>query len=239
MRALTQAELLALWEAGKPLAPLDRGVLAVGAASERHRNAADWPLGQRNRALAQLHRATFGGALSGWTNCRGCGEPLEFEFDSRSVADAEPGPADEEPAERRVVTVGGRSFRLPTSRDLAAAAEEASEPAAARRLLDTCWAGKESAGPDWSEEDVAAIGEALAEADPLAEIRLHFDCPACSASFDESLDLADFVWAEIETPAKRILRDVHLLASAYGWSESQILALSPVRRSAYLEMVLG
>jgi hypothetical protein len=234
MRAPTQAELLALWEAGRSLEPLDRGVLAAHAASQGSENIADWPLGRRNRALAQLHCAAFGGVLSGWTRCHGCGEQLEFEFDSHSVANAEL-----EPAERRLVTVGEWLFRLPTSRDLAVAAHETSEPAATRRLLSTCRAGPEPAAADWSEDDVRAIEERLAEADPLAEIRLHFDCPACSASFDESLDLGHFVWAKIESLAKRILRDVHLLASAYGWSESQILALSPARRSAYLEMVLA
>jgi hypothetical protein len=31
--------------------------------------------------------------------------------------------------------------------------------------------------------------------------------------------------------------DVHTLASAYGWSESEILSLNPARREFYLEMV--
>jgi hypothetical protein len=31
--------------------------------------------------------------------------------------------------------------------------------------------------------------------------------------------------------------DIHLLAQAYGWSEGEILALSPARRSAYLARV--
>ena len=124
-------------------------------------------------------------------------------------------------------------------RDLAVAFAEKNEPAATRQLLNACWAGPESAGADWSEEDLQAIEERLAEADPLAEIRLHFDCPNCSASFDETLDLGDFVWAEIEREARRILQDVHLLASAYGWSESEILSLGPARRSVYLEMVLA
>jgi hypothetical protein len=29
---------------------------------------------------------------------------------------------------------------------------------------------------------------------------------------------------------------VHLLASAYGWSEGDILSMSPVRRQFYLEI---
>lgn len=88
-----------------------------------------------------------------------------------------------------------------------------------------------------SETDIDAIGEQMAAADPLAEILLHFDCPACSASFEEGLDLSSFLWAEIERQALRLLRDVHTLAAAYGWSELEILALTPVRRAAYIEMV--
>jgi hypothetical protein len=234
MQALTPAKLLALWEAGKPLDPLDRGVLAAHATTPGSENHADWPIGRRNRALAQLHCAAFGGVLRGWTRCGGCGEQLEFAFDSHSVADAKA-----EPEEQGLVNWGTWRFRLPTSRDLAAAAQEQSEPLATRRLMSACLVGGEPAREAWSEDDVKAIEERLAAADPLAELRLHFDCPACSASFDESLDLCRFVWAAIDSRAKRILREVHVLASAYGWSEGQILALSPSRRSAYLQMVLG
>ena len=41
----------------------------------------------------------------------------------------------------------------------------------------------------------------------------------------------------MEGRAKRLLMDVHLLARAYGWSEAEVLALSPARRRFYLEMV--
>jgi hypothetical protein len=33
------------------------------------------------------------------------------------------------------------------------------------------------------------------------------------------------------------VREVHLLASAYGWRESDILAMTPWRRQLYLELV--
>jgi hypothetical protein len=198
--------------------------------------------------------------LNGWTKCRECGEQLKFAFDSRSVVEAyvESAPTERSPpletpealgfsaAQAQsdllnppTVRVGEWWFRLPTSRDLAFASEEKSERAAMRRLLTSCWAGSGTAVAEWSDEEVSAIEVRLAEADPLAEISLHFDCPACSAAFDEVLDLGEFVWAQIKSRAKRILRDVHLLASAYGWSESQILSLSPARRVEYVEMVLA
>jgi hypothetical protein len=36
-----------------------------------------------------------------------------------------------------------------------------------------------------------------------------------------------------------LLRDVHTLASAYGWKEDEVLHLTPARRHAYLELVAG
>ena len=44
-------------------------------------------------------------------------------------------------------------------------------------------------------------------------------------------------WTEVQAHAAQLLRDVHLLASNYGWREAEILNLSPVRRQAYLELI--
>jgi hypothetical protein len=54
---------------------------------------------------------------------------------------------------------------------------------------------------------------------------------------EESLDPVTFFWSELQATARRILLQVHTLASAYGWSEREILGLSDTRRSLYLQMV--
>jgi hypothetical protein len=233
MRTLTQADVLALWETGRSLHPLDQGVLAVQAAfPELRESVADWPLGRRNRALVQLRVAVFGASLRGWMSCRRCAEQLEFEIDGRLLAEgAEP---------ETLVEVSGRNFRVPTSRDLAAVAKEKDATAAARQLLNLCCANGEGLpGNDslWTEDEMEAVGERMAAADPLAEIVLSFECPCCAATFEESLDLPGFLWAEMEGRAKRLLVQVHTLASAYGWSEREILALPSARREFYLEQV--
>lgn len=241
MRALSQADCLALWESGQALHPLDQGLLAVHAAFPelRGESAADWPLGRRNRALAQLRCACFGPQLRGWTACQQCGEKLEFSVDGEAMASSET------PDAQRRVELDGLSFRLPTSRDLARIAGEHDASRAAMSLIEQCMlanasaSGGEGSSPSlsWSETQLEEIGERMAEADPLAEILLHFDCPACGQSFDQALDLAAFLWSELEGRAKRLMLDVHMLASAYGWSEPEILALGPARREFYLEMV--
>jgi hypothetical protein len=221
-----------LWETGAQLHPLDQGVLAVETAMPGAGRVADWPMGRRNRALAELRCALFGTDLRGWTRCRSCGEQLEFELDASALAgspDVDGGP----------VAIEGRRYRLPTSRDLAAIVGEADPDLAARRLLERCRTGGDHQQAAVDEDDVEAVGDAMAAADPLAEILLHFDCPACEAAYDEPLDLAAFLWTELEGGARVALYEVHRLASAYGWSEAEILALSPARRRAYVEMVGG
>ncbi len=242
MRALTQADFLALWESGRALHPIDQSLLAIDSAipEAQHDSVADWPIGRRNRALAEMRLACFGPALRGWTSCRQCADKLEFHLDGRVLAESQA------PAPGETVVVNERVFRLPTSRDLAQIAAEQDPMAAAILLLKRCRVDgraaaedRAAAAADWSEEDIDAVGEKMALADPLAEIMLHFDCPACGASFDESLDLSAFLWAEIEARATRLLFNVHTLAAAYGWNEAQILSLSSARREFYLEMVRG
>jgi hypothetical protein len=242
MIPLTQADCLVLWESGRTLHPIDQGLLAVQTAfpETRHESVADWPLGRRNRALVQLHCASFGPLFSGWTACRQCGEKLEFEVDANALAQSVPEQAPEAP-----VSVAGCNFRLPTSRDLAALAASPESTPTVLPLLRQCLlaapgtASELNATPEWTTGDLEAIEERLALSDPLAEILLQFDCPVCGESFHEPLDLATFLWSELETRARHLLLDVHTLASAYGWSEPEILALSPARRAAYLDMVVA
>jgi hypothetical protein len=235
MRPLSPADYLALWESGQMLHPIDQGLLAVQVAfpETRLESVADWPLGRRNRAIAELRCACFGPTLNGWTTCRRCGEKLEFEVDGNALAQT----GGDDAAD--TVPISGRVFRLPTSRDLARIAAGPGLADAVPQLLDLCLVSADGAEAPiaWSEHDLDAIGERLALADPLAEVLLHFRCPTCGDSFQEGLDLAVFFWAELEGRAKRLLLDVHTLASAYGWSEADILALSPARRDFYLELV--
>jgi len=64
-------------------------------------------------------------------------------------------------------------------------------------------------------------------------------CPDCNDAFEARLDPPDFLWAEVDARARGLLDDVHTLANAYGWREVDILALSPPRRRAYLDLVTG
>lgn len=234
MRSLSSSGLLDLWDKGSNLHPLDRGLLLLTSALSElpPGSVADWPLGRRNRELFALHSFWFGSSLSARMACSGCDEPMEFELDCDQLM-----PADVAPDQQLTVVFRGHAFRVPNSRDLAFGLVDESDPEkAAIRLLESCrFASHDPAS--WSQEDIASLGELMAQADPGAETRIRFRCTACGHEQEGVLDIAAFLWAEIVARAKRLLSEVHTLASAYGWSEEQVLSLGATRRALYLEMV--
>ncbi len=222
-----------LWERGYGLHPLDRGILALGAAFPEmsYEALADWPLGKRNGMLAALRCASFGALLAGWSACEACGAKLELEVDGRMLAE---GAEAEDGAGSEPVIVGEQRFRLPTTRDLSLIVREPDAVTAGRRLAEMC---RMEPGDALTEDEIEIVAERLAAADPMAEIRLEMVCPVCGHEGYGTLDPLSFVWAELEVRAKRLLLEVHRLAAAYGWGEGEILALSPARRSFYLDLV--
>jgi hypothetical protein len=231
MRALSGSDALELWETGAALHPLDRSLLALSVAEFTSAVAlADLPLGQRNLALLELHSSWFGTQLHAWTSCPDCDEKVEFELDTRQLMAVHVEQA------RDSIRVGDNSYRLPTSRDIANFATAENAEAASIGLLERCRIGGPE-GSEWTVEMLEAVEERLASEDPLAELRLALSCPSCGREWDDTLDIGRFVWVEVEARARRVLWEVHALAQAYGWSESQTLALSPARRAMYLQMV--
>ncbi|MGQ0568671.1 MAG: phage baseplate protein, partial [Armatimonadota bacterium] len=89
------------------------------------------------------------------------------------------------------------------------------------------------------EEIVTELAARMAEAQPEAEVLLDLECAACGHRWQAPLDIAAFLWTEIASRAKRLLREVHTLAQVYGWRESDVLALSDARRQHYLGLVTG
>jgi hypothetical protein len=238
VKPLNNLELLQLWERGSPLHPLDRGLLALSAVlpDVSLDSLADWPLGRRNTALIELRCACFGRALRAWTACPRCAEKLEFELDGDVLLERAP-----QGISSDNLVVGGQRFRLPTTRDLASVLRGATDlDRAARLLAETCrihTIGPSTPAQPIEDPALEDIEEGMALADPMAELLIELPCPACGGGQESLLDIVSFFWSELEARAKRLLREVHDLAIAYGWTESVVLSLSDHRRAVYLDMV--
>lgn len=86
---------------------------------------------------------------------------------------------------------------------------------------------------------LAAIGAALAELDPLVDFTVSCVCPSCDTPTDIAVDLEGLALARLAAVRRTLLADVHALASAYGWTESEVLAVPPERRLRYRELIAG
>jgi hypothetical protein len=236
MRGLSAADIVRVWERGAGQHPIDRALTILVAADPDAGRAApgDLPLGERNRRLLAIRARTFGDGLEALAACVHCGERIELRVSAGEIGagspEAFPASPSEPPAQIRKLTSG----------DLVAAAQcgdlETARLTLAARAIERDGGNGTDPSP-MPEAEVDAIAQRLHEIDPLAELLLDARCPACGAQSECELDVAEYVWIEIEAEALRVLRDVHTLAAAYGWRESDILAMSPLRRRAYLELV--
>jgi hypothetical protein len=243
MRALSDNDILAIWETGAGQHPLDRAltILAGAAADGGCARLASLSLGERDLQIWDLRARTFGPEVEALTQCPVCSEAIEFQFAVADVRVASP----DSPAKEHEVSVNEWSvrFRLPDSRDLAAiVAGGHRRDRAVSELAARCFIGVEQRGSSASFSELPvevweAVERKMAMLDPQAEVRFALSCPACGHTWNALFDIVSFFWSEISALALRLLREVDVLARAYGWRESEILALSPARRQAYLELV--
>jgi hypothetical protein len=241
VRPFSTQELLRAWEGGSGQTLVERALLLLAHAcpDESPDDLAALPIGRRDGRLLTLREWAFGQQVICVAPCPACDEPLEASFSIEDVR-AEEGPPETEmslEAEGYEVV-----FRLPDSADLAALPALGDGGADGHHLLDRCVlsarrAGKRRPVSRLPAKVLDAVVRRMAEADPQADMQTALSCPACDHSWQAPFDIVSFFWTEIETWACRVLHDVHVLASAYGWREADILALSPWRRQLYLEMV--
>ncbi|WP_322513380.1 hypothetical protein [Chloroflexus sp.] len=223
---ISAATLLAIWEVGVAQPPVARA-LALLEPLFPETAVADLPVGARDGLLLLVREWLFGAQMECVAACPACATRLEFSVTTTALRALAPAMAVQQ------LEINGRqlAFRLPASTDLLALPPG---PAAMRHLIERCLI---DAPATLSEGELTAIATAMAAADPLLDLQIELTCPDCGHAWAAPFDVAGFVWQELDRWARQALRDVHTLARAYGWRESDILALSPRRRALYLQMV--
>jgi hypothetical protein len=219
--------ILQIWERGRREHPVDRALTILAVLSGRpRRELAAISVERRDGLLLQWRSRLFGDCLAGYAACPQCGCGVDVSLTPVGLA---------EPEERFVVQVGGHplAVRLPTSLDLAAITGCESVEAARRMLVSLCV--EDSHDLD-TEVVAAAIDAELDRRTGISAGAVALTCPDCGHGWNVQIDVATFAWREIEILAGQLLRYVDVLARRYGWSEQEILALSPARRRFYLEL---
>lgn len=202
------------------------------AAFEFPDGADAWSLASTERQAALLRLALSYGDWPVWftTRCVACGELIDLSVrnDEFSVT----APDAPIPAELEVHLDGQtRRFAVPSGYHEMIAEVAAYDPELA--VLRAC----AQTGPEISVADAPAWQQAFdaAVAPVLSQVQtdLRFDCPHCGEETSYWFDPLDW----IARHAAQCFDQVHILARGYGWSEQDILAMSPARQSIYLSLL--
>lgn len=176
-------------------------------------------LGMRNQRLLRLHARYGGGALEAVAKCPACETLNEFALPGDVLLALPAPPAD------AAATIGAARFRLPRMSDLLS-----DDP---RPLVERCC----ETGSLPSAGSVAQAGDLLDALDPAANPVFDLACSACGTAYRAAVDVAGFVASALDRLIARLLREIDMIASAYGWSEPAILALPADRRRRYVDMI--
>lgn len=225
-----EQKILALWERGAGLGrwARDEALLAtIGPTPQA--------LGARNAMLLALRGTLFDRAWPLRSRCPGCNTDCEFEVDCVALADELS--AGSMAARGMALELAGKpiELRAPTALDMKAVGQTADAGHAARALLARCMSG--DLLPDALEDQaVEELDSHLERLDPGAVVSFALQCPSCNRDWSAAVDVGEAVWTELRRAAEQSLIEVDALARTYGWTEGDVLRLSPVRRAAYLQL---
>ena len=233
-------DLLRVWETSQHQSSAYQALQLLAAAhpDQGWETLAQLSVGQRDGLLLALRQQLFGPQLACVADCPTCQDQAEITL---KVADLQlPTPPVSLPL---TLSVEGYEvqFRLPTGGDLVVIATATNPDQAQQTLLNRCLISVHHQGNIVTDTPLPStvldrLIATIADMDPQADIRLNLTCPNCHHGWQLSFDIASFLQREIQTWAYRLLQDVHCLARAYGWSEAEIVAMTPQRRHLYVEM---
>ena len=238
LRPLTGAE--EEWLAANPGVPSTQAVTRLLSACLVRLNdvAADVDLvrsllvGDRDYLMLQLRLITLGDKIGAVLNCPACHAKMDVDFAVRDVlVESRP----QTTATYRL-ELDGRVvwFRLPTGGDQEAVLHQDPETAA-DDLLARCL--EDDGGVRLSLANRSAVAAAMDRLAPQLDLELDLTCPECAHGFVAPFDTTAFFLQEMRMGGERLLREVHLLAFHYHWSEGEILSLHRDRRRGYLAIL--
>ena len=224
----------ALLVAAKP------GVAAAAALAARRCRGDDGapldiaalPVGDLDAIVAELRGAALGDRLTAEAACPACDARVDVDL---SLAELR---AHHRPRPYRGVAAaddgwyrlrdGATTFRAPTVADVMSVSAAST---GRRELVARCVRGDSSTGK------LRVVERALEQLAPTLHTDIAGSCPECGAEVVLGCDTRELCLEELKSIACDVIEDVHLIASAYHWSEASILALPSAHRRRYAALI--
>jgi hypothetical protein len=244
MQAIAAIDLLNFWERTMNHTQIQKAIylLSLAYPELNTKEIASLSIGERDAKLLLLREWIFGSRLLNMAQCPICTEWIEWETDIHDIQQQLPGSSG--PRGNYVLEENGYSifFRLPNSNDITEIITSDVNTKTPIKLLGKliidCKFNNEPCNfDDLPEEVLKALDSRIEEESPQADIQMSIKCVNCSHQWEIQFDILYYFWNEIDNWARNLLHDAGTLAQAFGWSEQDILNLSPARRRIYLDLV--
>lgn len=245
MKRLSTIELLGIWETYRHHSVLERSLYLLSAIYLTDvSTVAKMSIGDRDASLLNFREWIFGSRFINIANCPHCAAAIEWETDIEDLKLQEVLPGTATKILKMEEEGFKIDFRLPNSYDMI---QVISNPAIAgdpSKIIAGCILHVEQDQKEFTKDKlpqkiIEGIGERMSAADPQADIKMVLSCPDCNNQWEAPFDILNYLWTEIDSWAKRVIKEVAVLARAFSWREEDILNLSPQRRQLYLELVRG
>ena len=241
MRPLNSSELLDIWERStdRPLFEKALILLNMACSDGEPEDPALLSIGNRDALLLQLREWMFGPQLLNVTRCPQCSEIIEWVTDISDLRFPASGKISTASYSLQVDTFNIQ-FRLPNSYDLFRVFSDSDYQSNPKKLLTDCIIEvlqDTNSSVDLPAEVLDRLDQQMSLEDAQAEINMALSCPGCSHKWESKFDIVNYLWMEIDSWARHILKDVATLAATFSWSETQILSMSPQRRQLYLDII--
>ncbi len=242
LRTLSPNDILNIWEQGLSRRPIDRAltIILYSYPNITFEEITKFSIIKRDICLLDIYEKNFGSLLRCFSTCPSCKENLEFEIASGDILTKQ-----KEIKEKYLINFTANDLniglRIPNSLDLASVALYENTAMSGNELIKRCiteMRNENKAFPrsEITQEIIDAVSEYMDGYEQNGEIDFDLKCNACGHEWRMPFDILVFLWKEISLHARRLLYEIHMLASAYGWHEKDILEMSAVRRRYYLEM---
>ncbi len=213
----------------------------------------EWPQGiaiqadeltalDRDRLLAAVYQRNYGKRVDSTAVCTVCSSPYDISFSLDDLVAAVDGSADSAAVQSlpdgTFRSASGLRFRLPVARDEIEVADLPPQQAAETLAL-RCLMPSPTISGAAADDSLKALETAVEGIAPMLDLDINTACPECGARQVIRFDLQFFLLRAICQDRQQLARDVHRIASAYGWGLDQILAMERHERRTLVQLIEG
>jgi len=206
----------------------------------------DLPLGVRYEGILKIALLSLGGFIDLALKCSNidCNQRLEIKL---TLEDIQHVVTNAEPTDNITFERANHiyTFRKPTGRDQIEWAQKLRNKESSQvnlvlkfLLIDESDKILENELVELAES-LIDLGQLFQDADPLINLIIPVSCPSCSVVTSHSLDSESIAIDCLQSIHRNLVESIHILATHYHWTESEILSLPYWRRNLYLSMIGG